>query len=586
MTTRGLFLVALAVVAACGRMEKSSRARPGDGAVIYSSTIITMDPARPSATAVAVKDGKILAVGDIDDLVEGYSGSIIDEAFARKTILPGLIDPHVHMALSSLLYATPTIAPWPMAAASGMVEGYPDRIAFMARLAEIEAAKPAGEPLIVYGYHDLVHGALTKADLDAVTTSRPLIVWHYSGHDFYLNSAALQWAKITGPLHKKFEGVAVDAKGEPTGRVFEDAAPYLMQTLGPTLLDPVRVKAGMASFSRLLNAGGVTTTADLGYGLFGLPFEDANIAANWGSPEQSGYRLYLVPEHRAFLAAFGDKSAATVLDMVNGARAVPAPALPQVKFFTDAAFYSQTMRVSDPGYLSGQSNGSKGLFVTPPNDIAETIRPYWEAGLGAHIHSNGDEAQDATLDALETLRASSAAKDPVNRRFVIEHAGLFSPEEARRAGVLGAAVSAASHYVFYLGEAYQAPLGAERGAWISPLASLSAAGVKVALHSDAPLAPPLPLRAASVHLTRATREGGVLTPSEMLSPEEALQAITIDAAYALGLEAEIGSIAPGKRADFTILEQSPLATAGERWGDIPVWGVVLGGEKRPLSPAG
>lgn len=575
--------LAAALVAACGRMEGSSRARPGDGAVIYPATVITMEPSLPSATAVAVKDGKVLAVGDLDDLVEGYSGAVVDEMFARDTILPGFIDPHVHMALAALMIATETIAPWPVARAGGATPAYPDRVAFLARLSEIEKAAPAGEPLIVWGYHDLVHGALTRADLDAVTTTRPLFVWHYSGHDFYLNSAAIDFAKIAGALRKKFEGVAVDAKGEPTGRVFEDALPFLMETLGPILLDPARAAAGAAAFSRLLNEGGVTTVADLGYGIFGLPFEDANIASNWVSPQQSGYRLYLVPEHRAFLAAFGDKRALTAASMAAGTSPAPAPVLPQVKFFADAAFYSQTMRLSDPGYLAGQSTGTKGLWATPPNEIAETIRPYWDAGLGVRIHSNGDAAQDATLDALETLRATSAAEDPVGRRFVIEHAAMFSSEDVRRAGVLGAAVSAASHYVYHLGEAYQPLLGPERGARLSPLASMSAAGIKVALHSDAPLAPPSPLRAASVHLTRETREGGVLTPGERLSPREAIEAITIDAAFALGLENEIGSIAPGKRADFTILGRNPLATAGDRWDDIPVRGVVLAGEKR-LAP--
>jgi hypothetical protein len=562
---------------ACGRMEKSSRARPGDGAVIYPASVITMDESRPTATAVAVKDGNVLAVGDLDDIVEGFSGAEVDETFGRMTILPGLIDPHVHMALSSLMYATETIAPWPIDAAGGGAF-YPDRISFLARLAEIEAAASPGTPLVVWGYHDLVHGALTRADLDAITTTRPLIIWHYSGHDFYLNSTAIEWAKITGDLRRTLEGVAVDGAGEPTGRIFEDAVPYLMQTLGPVLLDPARVKAGFKAFSRRLNEAGVTTVADLAYGLFGLSVEDANIAENWVSPEQSGYRAYLVPEHRAFAAGFGERAVETVLDMASGKTPTPAPVLPQMKFFTDGAFYSQTMRISDPGYLGGQSKGSKGLWVTHPNAIAETIKPYWDAGLGVRIHSNGDEAQDATLDALETLRASGP-----DRRFVIEHAGLFSPEEVRRAGVLGATVSAASHYVFHLGEAYQEPLGPERGQWISPLASMSAAGIKVSLHSDAPLAPPAPLRAASVHLTRATREGGGLTPAERLSPQEALEAITVDAAYALGLEAEIGSIAAGRRADFTILERNPLATAGENWSSIPVWGVVLGGEKRPLN---
>ncbi len=572
--------IALASVApaGCGRMEQSSRARAGDGAVIFETNVITMDRSAPSATAIAVKDGRILAVGDINDLVEGYPGAKVDETFIRKTVMPGFIDPHVHMALSSVMYATPMAPPWPVATAGGMIEGYPDRIAFLARLSEIESASAGEAPLIVWGYHNLVHGPLTRADLDAITTARPLIVWHYSGHDFYLNSKALEWAKIDSALHEKFEGVEIDAKGALTGRVYEDAAPYLMETLGPDLLAPARIKSGMEGFSHLLNAGGVTTVADLAYGLFGLPLEDANIAANWRAPEAAGYRLYLVPEHRVFEKAFGDKRVATIRDMAAGKIPTPAPVLPQVKFFTDGAYYSQTMRLSDPGYLAGQSKGTKGVFVTPPDMIAETIRPYWEAGLGVRIHSNGDEAQDATLDALESLRAEN-----VNVRFVIDHGALFSPEQVRRAGELGAVVSAASHYVYYLGEAYQSPLGPERGAWITPLGSLSAAGVKVSLHSDAPLAPPLPLRAASVHLTRATREGGVLTPAERLSPTEALEAITIDAAFTLGLEDEIGSIAPGKRADFTVLEASPLATAGEAWGDIPVWGVVLGGVKRPST---
>ncbi len=115
------------------------------------------------------------------------------------------------------------------------------------------------------------------------------------------------------------------------------------------------------------------------------------------------------------------------------------------------------------------------------------------------------------------------------------------------------------------------------------MGSLATAGVTVTLHSDAPLAPPYPLRAASVHLTRATREGIAYMPREALDRQTALAAITINAATALGLEGEIGSIAPGKLADFTILDSNPLETPGEDWPEIGVWGVVLGGELRPLE---
>lgn len=578
MKYQAIGLAALVGLAACSPQASEIEQTPyvGEGVTIYpAATVVTMTA--ESGDAVAVRDGRILAVSDRANLETQFTGAIVDEAFEGKTIVPGLIDPHVHMGLSSLQYATPLTPPWPMATPGGMVRGLPTRAAFFERLTEIEAEAPAGEPLIVYGFHNLVHGDLVKADLDAVTSDRPLVIWHYSSHDFYLNTAALDWAGIDASLHEQFEGVDLDTAGDLTGRIYEDAIPALMRSIGPILLAPDRLATGLDGFSGLLRAGGVTTVADLGYGIFTLPLENANISGNWRSIDHSGYRLYLVPEHRAFTAAFEDARVETVLKMVSGEIETPAPVLPQVKFFTDAAFYSQTMRVSEPGYLSGQSEGTQGLWVLKPDEIVPTIQPYWDAGLAVRIHSNGDAAQSATLDALSALRPTAP-----DRKFIFEHAGLFSPEQVTRAAELGAGISAASHYVFYLGEAYQSPLGPERGNWILPLASLSAANVPVTLHSDAPLAPPLPLRAASVHMLRSTREGTELTATEKLSAQEALESITIDAAYALGLEDEIGSLAPGKLADFTILDANPLETPATDWPDIAVWGVVIGGEKRPL----
>lgn len=578
MKHRAIGLAVLGWLAACspemGEIEQAPVLR--EGVTIFpAQTLVTM--ADDTGDAVAVRDGRILAIAARIELEARFVGAEVDEAFVDKVIVPGLIDPHIHMGLSSLQYATPLTPPWPMATPSGMVRGLPTREAFFERLVEIEADAPEGEPLIVYGFHNLVHGDLVKADLDAVTTARPLIIWHYSSHDFYLNSAALDWAGIEASLHQQYEGIGLDETGALSGRIYEDALPVLMQAIGPILLAPDRLATGLDGFSGLLRAGGVTTVADLGYGIFTLPLENANISGNWRSIDHSGYRLYLVPEHRAFTHAFEEARIETIQGMVSGEIETPAPVLPQVKFFTDAAFYSQTMRVSEPGYLSGQSQGTQGLWVLKPDEIAPTIQPYWDAGLSVRIHSNGDAAQTATLDALEALRPSAP-----DRKFIFEHAGLFSPEQVTRAANLGAGISAASHYVFYLGEAYQSPLGPERGNWILPLNSLSQAGIPVTLHSDAPLAPPLPLRAASVHMLRSTREGGELTGGEKLSAQEALESITVDAAYALGLEAEIGSLAPGKLADFTILDANPLETAADAWPDIGVWGVVIEGEKRPL----
>ena len=165
---------------------------------------------------------------------------------------------------------------------------------------------------------------------------------------------------------------------------------------------------------------------------------------------------------------------------------------------------------------------------------------------------------------------------------MIEHGGLFSPDHVRLAGETDTIVSAASHYVNYMSEMYADPLGEGRAGWISPLGALSDAGVTVTLHSDAPLAPPQPLRAASVQVTRVTREGGTYRAENALKEYDALEAITLDAARALGLSEEFGSIEVGKRADFTILAQNPMEVSAVDWPAIDIWGVVLDGEKRPI----
>ncbi len=537
-----------------------------DTRIYLARAIVTADPANPTAEAVAVLDGKIIAIGSETDLFEDFPTALWDGQYRDSVIVPGLIDPHVHMTLGAMMYGLDWVPPWDMPHPDGLVKGTSSKTTLLQRITEFHSRKTDGSPLILYGYHNLVQGDIDRNDLDAISATRPLIIWHYSGHDFYMNSAALDLFEIKPEMHQTYEGVALDEKGELTGRIFEDAVAPLLPKLAPYLLNPAHIEKGFNGFEKLLAEGGVTTVAEMGYGIFGRAFENTVLKAHYS--ETDPYQLYLVPEHRAFAAEFGESSAAKIVDLAKNDPRI----LPQVKLFTDAAFYSQTMKLAAPGYLSGQSKGTDGLWVTEPDDLPGLMSSYWDKGLDIHIHSNGDEAQNSTLSAFA---AQKPAQD--GQRLIIEHAGLITPDQMRRASELGIGISAASHYVNFMGEDYK-PVIAEKAEYITPLASAFDARLRVTVHSDAPLAPPMPLLAAGRHMTRATREGGVSTPGERLSAEQALRAITIEAAWSLGLEDEIGSIEIGKRANFTLLSENPMDMPGENWGDIPIEGVMLDGK--------
>jgi len=573
----GLFCAGLLslTLASCSPKTPSSDISAPSNITVYSAkNIITVNPDMPIAQAVAIdKGGRIAGLGTLAELKAVHEGASIDRRFEDKTITPGLIDPHVHMTLGAMMYGLDFVPPWDMETPKGTVKGLPNKSALLAKIAEFEATALDG-PLFLYGYHNLVQGDLTRQDLDEISTTRPIFIWHYSGHDFYLNSAAIDWAKLTPALADKYHGIGLDENGALNGRIYEDATLALFGTIGPVLLAPDHIKKGFEGYEKIFARSGVTTVAEMGYGIFGRALEDHYI--NTYYTDEDNYNLYLVPEHRAFTQEFGAQALAKMQEMSADKTRNP-PVLNQVKLFTDAAFYSQTMKMSDPGYIGGQSKGTTGLWVTQPNDLADVMRPYWAAGMDIHIHSNGDAAQDATLGAFAEMEGGGR-----QQRLIIEHGGLFRPDQIERAAQLGIGISAASHYVKYMGADYEDAIG-EKTAFITPLASALKAGMRATIHSDAPLAPPQPLKAASVHMTRETRQGGVSNPNEKLTHHQALKAITLDAAWSLGLDKEIGSIEIGKRADFAILDANPMVTAPKDWPDIEVWGVMLGGDIRPVN---
>jgi predicted amidohydrolase YtcJ len=247
-----------------------------------------------------------------------------------------------------------------------------------------------------------------------------------------------------------------------------------------------------------------------------------------------------------------------------------------VKYYADGAIYSQLMQMSEP-YLDGHH----GEWMMTPDEQAEVLDAFWEKGWDLHIHVNGDAGLDLVLDQIEERQRAHPAP---GRRIVLEHYGYAREDQHRRLARMGIAVSNNAYYLHELAPIYaRHGLGPGRAADISPLGGLARVGVPISFHSDYLMAPAEPLRLVWVAVNRIASDGRVWGEGQKLSLDLALRAITVEAAWSLGLEHEIGSIEPGKKADFTVLEQDPYAVDPLAIKDIGIWGTVLEGRPHPIE---
>ena len=552
----------------------AQQAAAGDITVFMAKKIITMDPTRPTATAVAVRDGRILSVGSMQELQPWLKANkyTVDERFKDKVLMPGMIDPHMHPLLGALQFGTVWITPEPW---NIMGEKTPATVGhdnYMKALKSAFDADPKTEPMfITWGYSQTFHGEMSRALLDTISDTHPIYVWHRSTHEAYFNTPMLKYLESKGLTEDK-------VKGNPqvdwaTGHFFEDGFfKVAVPALAEYLLAPARVDALFTKTREYLNFNGVTTVADMSTGVTNWALEIGALQRNFDTPD-SPVRVRLTPDVSALGAAM--KSGDAAFDFVGKIEEKNTGhvfANNAIKLFADGAFFSQAMQISAPGYIDGH----KGEWITPPARFEELARRYWNAGYQIHVHTNGDAGVAMVLDVLEKLKNETPRADP---RFTLEHYGYATDGTGRRVAALGALVSANPFYLYDLGDNYsEIGLGADRAARMVPLGGLVRRDVPVALHSDFAMAPAQPLFLAWATITRQTLSGKVLGPDERLTLDQGLKAITIDAAYILNLEDRLGSIESGKLADFAVLEQDPYAVGGDKLKDIPVWGTVYEGK--------
>lgn len=589
--TRCLLVAAfLLLIAACAQDEAAPNAATGNdpngGVVVFEAqTIVTMDPDQPRARYVATRDGRILAVAasieEISNTLEGVAFTF-DRQFAGKVLLPGLIDPHLHPMMAFLLpmhFITPE--GWDLPSGVSAPARSPED--YRARLISALAADGGSAPFFTWGYHQLWHGPFDRKTLDAIAPERPAILWHRSFHEVILNSAAL---KLFGFDTREAFDSAMSASGaDPEhgnfdkGHFFETGLAAALPPMRPYILSPLRLNAGFDAMKEMMLANGVTMIADMATGLFaGFDAERALIEAAFGEVSENPARVMLVPDANSVIKETGSLDAA--IDFVteqtrdDNARVFVNN---RIKLFADGAFFSQYMQMGPPGY----DDGHEGKWINEPEEFESYARAFWNAGVTIHWHVNGDAGLDAVLDVVESLQMENPRDD---HRLTLEHLGYSREDQISRIAALDVLVSAQPNYVYVLSDKYaERGLGFARASKISRLGSLADKEVTLALHSDLNMAPVDPLFLAWIAANRETMEGAIMAPEERLSLDQALRAVTIDAAFVLGLEDEVGSITPGKRADFAVLDKDPYQAGTSALKDIGIWGVVFEGRPYPAD---
>lgn len=570
-----LFL--LAAVSEPGLVLAGSPAQKAQEVIIYTAKeIITMDPAQPRAEAVAVADGRILGVGSTQTVLKllGDKPTRMDASFADKVMVPGLIDQHLHPLLSALTLTSEIISIEDWVLPDRTVTAVRGREAYLARLRAAEAAMAEPDALLLsWGFHHYFHGKLTRADLDDISKSRPIIVWHRSAHEFFLNSMAL---RLTGVSQETVASQA-QAIGEQInfaeGHFWERGAfEFLLPKLMPLLASPERLLGGLAFTEQYLHASGVTTSAEPGGSTDMYPIQ-VSVLGDAKTP----FRFYFIPDGRTLGGLFADNELIAETEKLLPQATGNTAFLPkQVKLFADGAIFSQLMQMQE-----GYTDKHQGEWMMEPALFARVFRTYWDAGYQIHVHQNGDAGLQMVLDTLEQNMRRHPRKD---HRTTIVHFGFATPEQVQRIARLDAIVSANPYYTVALADRYgEIGIGPERSDQMVRLGDVARAGVPFSFHSDMPMAPSQPLFLMWAAVNRTTPSGRIAGPEQRISVQQALAAVTIEAAYSLRLEHDIGSISPGKLANFTILEASPFAVKPDAIKDIGIWGTVLEGRLQPVS---
>ncbi len=545
---------------------------------IYTNgAIITVTESQPEAEALAVKDGKIVAVGSRPEVLKHQGPETLMVDLKGHTLVPGFVDGHSHFmnALQIVTWSNYSAPP------VGPVKSIKDILAVLEE--HKKRLKPApGEWIIGYGYDGnmLEDGReLTKDDLDPHSSDNPVLIIHVSNHGGVFNSAALAFFGINADTPTPPGGIIARKPGsnEPAGLIQETAFLPIFPRIpkpGPEeLLD--RMEAAQAIYA----SAGITTAVE---GATSAP----DLALLVQGAAQG--RLYLDVVSNILVTELDEVLKEHPVETFG--RYQNRLKLRGVKTFADGVPMSRTAFFTQPYLLPGPSGESpwRGEPMFPLETFQAMFDQAYRLGLPLSIHCNGDAGLDMLLAAHEKA-AGDRKCDKLGTTII--HAQFARPDQLEKCAKYQINLSFYTEHTFFFADTHLKNLGPERTHPCSPMKTALGLGLHCTNHTDFSVLPIDQLMTMWTAVNRIARSGLEIGPQERVTPLQALRAITIEGAHQHGEEASKGSLEVGKLADLAILSANPLTVEPMAIKEIKVLGTVKEGrviyraEQAPFLPA-
>ena len=536
--------------------------------IFYGGPIVTVNAKNEEVQALAVQNGKIVAVGTKDAVTKEWqtdSTKVID--LKGQTLMPGFVEPHVHIIVTSVFEGLGLNL-------SNFTLPYDTKESLTQKMKAALKDVPAGGWLFGFGVDPSrttpFMAELNADDLDKVSKDVPIFIVNQSGHIGYVNHKALELAGVTDQTPNPAGGgiFVKDAKGKLTGKLVEPPSylPFMAKMPAPT---EAQLMGAIQGTLKKMASTGVTTASEMSVGgNFGVDKEVAiykSIFAKNASPIR--VRGYLFSE-----------SMPTGKTSIKPNEGDDQLRFIGIKYISDGSTQGLTAALNAP-YSYPKDSKWSGALNFKDAEIYASMKSFFDQGWQLSTHANGDKAIDQTLSSYSKLLAGNP--NPQDRRLRMEHFTVNNEAQVKQAAKLGIVPSFTIGHVDYWGAAFNNHIiGADRAKRIDPAGDFKRAGGKFTLHSDTPVSNVGPLNYVSEEVTRLWQlpPQKVLGPDQAVTVDDAIRAITIDAAYQLFADNIVGSLELGKQADLVILAKNPRTTPPAEIRNIKVIGTYVDGK--------